>query len=356
MRIAAPRVSGGSGERRGRSVRRLVSLGLRDIGAVPDVRRQTPIVADAIREGPSSSAFKGIQEIAFSCAVYLQVMPSYEGSDGSPLHYDDVAGEDSAGEKEPIVLLAGGAARHPSYLGDLAGLSERHRLIVPHLRGVGRTALPYVEERGSFWTQADDIERLRIHLGLQRVVLVAHSAGTRLAIAYAVQFTRSVARLVLITPPSAYLVDEPSDTGTLSDRRRGDSDFEDAFTALIAGPQTNDDDAYNTWQQESAPAGYARWGAKERAHAQIGRWSLAAAKAYFSVAPPSDLAPRLKQVTAPVLVLAGAEDCLTGLAPVTALARLFPSGISVVIDNSGHYPWVEQPAAFREAIDAFLKP
>jgi len=276
-------------------------------------------------------------------------MPSYEGSDGSPLHYDD-----TGGDKEPIVLLAGGAARHPSYLGDLAGLSERHRLIVSHLRGVGRTALPVVEERGAFWTQADDIERLRIHLGLERLVLVAHSAGTRLAIAYAAQFTQTVGRMVLITPPATYLVDEASDAGALSERRYGDSDFVAAFAALVAGPQVNDDDGFNAWQQESAPAGYARWSAKERAHAQVGRWSLAATKAYFSVAPPSDLAPRLKQIAAPVLVIAGAEDCLTGLGPVIALARIFPSGIATVIENSGHYPWIEQPAAFREAIDAFL--
>lgn len=299
---------------------------------------------------------QGILKGAGMSAVYLLVMPTYEGSDGSPLHYDDVSGDGSGGEKEPVVLLAGGAARHPSYLGDLAGLSERHRLIVPHLRGVGRTAMPESEERGSFWAQADDIERLRIHLGLQRLVLIAHSAGTRLAISYAAQFTSSVARLVLITPPAAYLVDEAPDAGALSAKRHGDLDFEPAHAALIAGPQTIDDDGYNAWQLKSAPAGYAKWGAEERAHAQIGRWSLAATKAYFSVAPPNDLAPRLREVAAPVLVLAGAEDCLTGLAPVTALARLFPAGRSVVIEDSGHYPWIEQPVAFREAIDNFLKP
>lgn len=218
--------------------------------------------------------------------MYLREVPAYEGSDGSLLHYDDVSSDGGSGENEPIVLLAGGAARHPSYLGDLAGLGERHRLIVPHLRGVGHTPMPQADERGSFWTQADDIERLRIHLGLQRLVLVAHSAGTRLAISYAAQFTTSVARLVLITPPATYLVDEASDAGALSAKRHGDLDFEAAYAALIAGPQTTDDDGYNAWQQESAPAGCAKWGAKERAHAQIGRWSLAATKAYFSVAPP----------------------------------------------------------------------
>lgn len=124
---------------------------------------------------------------------------------------------------------------------------------------------------------------------------------------------------------------------------------------MEAGPPTVDDDGFNAWQQESAPAGYASWGATERSHATTGRWSLPAAKAFFSVAPPRDLAALLGQVKAAVLVIAGAEDCLTGLAPVTALARLFPAGECVVIEQSGHYPWVERPAAFRGAIDSFLE-
>lgn len=56
-----------------------------------------------------------------------------------------------------------------------------------------------------------------------------------------------------------------------------------------------------------------------------------------------------------VLVIAGAEDCLTGLASVGALARLFPTVECVLIEGSAHYPWVEQPAAFRGTIDAFLE-
>ena len=54
--------------------------------------------------------------------MYLREVPAYEGSDGSLLHYDDVSSDGGSGENEPIVLLAGGAARHPSYLGNLAGL------------------------------------------------------------------------------------------------------------------------------------------------------------------------------------------------------------------------------------------
>jgi pimeloyl-ACP methyl ester carboxylesterase len=62
----------------------------------------------------------------------------------------------------------------------------------------------------------------------------------------------------------------------------------------------------------------------------------------------------LTSVRAPVLVVAGAQDALTGLAPVLALAERFPAGRSVVIEAAGHYPWVEQPTAFRRAVDPFF--
>ncbi len=70
--------------------------------------------------------------------------------------------------------------------------------------------------------------------------------------------------------------------------------------------------------------------------------------------PPADLRDRLRAVEAPVLVVAGAQDALTVLAPVLAVADLFPHGRSAVVEDCGHFPWVEQPAAFRAAIDAFL--
>ncbi|WP_104129454.1 alpha/beta fold hydrolase [Cryobacterium sp. N21] len=279
-------------------------------------------------------------------------MPRYDSSDGSVLYYEDIPG---TGEGIPVVLLAGGAARHPSYLGDLAGLGEEHRLIVPHLRGVGLTEAPSDPQRGSWWSQAVDVEQLRIHLGLNRLALIAHSAGTRLAIAYAAQFPRNIAALVLITPPAGYLVDEPTDVPTLIDRRRGDPDFDRAILALRAGPATSTEDDFTAWQRDSAAAGYATWHETGRAHAQIGRWSRAAATAYFSVDPPHDIAAWLLEMTAPVLVIAGAQDCLVGFEPVQALARMFPAGHSVTIEECGHYPWVEQPAAFRRVLHTFLE-
>jgi pimeloyl-ACP methyl ester carboxylesterase len=278
-------------------------------------------------------------------------VPTYSAADGATLHYD-VLGDVPT---DPVIVLAGGAAQHPSYLGDLAGLSSRRRLVVPHLRGVGNSPAPSRTEAGSFWRQAADVDSLRLHLGLERALIIGHSAGTRLVIAYATQFPRRLACLVLITPPADYVVDEPSDAAVLIDTRRGEPAFDAAITAMEAGPGPDvDDDTFNAWRQTVAPTGYAKWGQVEQAHARAGQWNLAAARAFFSVEPPDDLALRIGDVTVHTLVVAGAQDCATGLAPVTALADLFPNGRAVVIGRCGHHPWVERPAAFRRAVDPFL--
>ncbi|MEE6259391.1 alpha/beta fold hydrolase [Plantactinospora sonchi] len=279
-------------------------------------------------------------------------MPTYPGIDGTPLHYDELGRPESAGAP-PLITLAGGPARHPRYLGDLAGLGTRHRLVVPHLRGVGHSPDPAAVELGSWWCQAEDLDRLRGHLGLEQLLLVAHSAGTRLAISYAARFPSRIIGLVLITPPADDLVDVPSDVEELRSARRGEPALAAAIEAWRVGPEFHHD-AFDEWQARVAPLGYAAWGGTEQAHAADAEHGLAAIQAYFSVQPPEDLAARLGGVEAPVLVVAGAQDLVTGLAPVLALADLFPAGEAVTIADSGHYPWVEQPAAFRQAVDGFL--
>ncbi|HEX6351581.1 alpha/beta hydrolase [Actinophytocola sp.] len=267
-------------------------------------------------------------------------MPIFVTEDGAALHYD------LSGEGKPLITLAGGAGRHPSYLGDLAGLPGQ--LVIPHLRGVGETPGP----SKSYWEQASDLEDLRGHLVLQRLDLVAHSAGTRLAMAYAAQFPDNVASMLLITPPSAHLTDTPSDAAEITAHRRGEPAFEKAMAAYHRRPKTQSD--FEAWQADTAAATYALWTEREQAHARVGKTDLATVNAYFGVPAPPDFAQLLSKTDATVRVIAGAQDFTTGLAPVLAAAKLFTNGEVVVIDDCGHYPWVEQPGAFRRAADPFV--
>jgi pimeloyl-ACP methyl ester carboxylesterase len=278
-------------------------------------------------------------------------VPTYRAADDALLHYDE------HGDGRPLVALAGGAGAHPSYLGDLAGLSGR--LIVPHLRGVGLSPSPADPRQGSYWRQADDLEALRARLGLERLTLTGHSAGTRLAVAYAAQHPERIERMLLITPRTEYLVDEPPDLDELlAARVEREPEFSAALAAREAGPDLSDPDAaeerFNEWQRECAPVGYAAWTATKQDHARTMHYYLAAAQRFFSVDPPADLAARLGAVSAPVLAVAGAEDVSLGIGPVRAMTALFPHGETVVLDRCGHFPWVERPAEFRQVAEAFL--
>jgi pimeloyl-ACP methyl ester carboxylesterase len=273
-------------------------------------------------------------------------VPAFLATDGTTLHYDE------SGEGRTLVVLPGGAGRHPEYLGDLAGLPGR--LVTVHFRGAGDSPAAADPEKGSYWHQARDLEALRTHLDLDQVDVVAHSAGTRAAIAYAAQYPDRVASMLLITPPSAYLTDTPPDVEEITAHRVGDPLFDAAMAAMREGPAEPTQEAFEKWQARTAPATYAAWTGTEQAHAKVGNTRWSTVQAFSSVAPPPDLPERLAKVTARVWIIAGAQDATTGLAPVLAAARLFPRGEAVVIDDCGHYPWVEQPEAFRKAADPFV--
>jgi 3-oxoadipate enol-lactonase len=74
----------------------------------------------------------------------------------------------------------------------------------------------------------------------------------------------------------------------------------------------------------------------------------------LAVQPPVEaLAPELRGVACPALVIVGAED-RTSLAPSRALADLLPDGQLVVIPDAGHVVNLAAPDAFNRALREFL--
>ncbi len=136
--------------------------------------------------------------------------------DGTRLHYDIIGARADAA---PVVVHAGGPARHPDYLGDLAGLDAVRPLLMLHQRGVGRSESPADPDTGWWPSLADDLDALRGHLGLPHLDLLGHSAGTRVTLSYAARYPHRVARLCLVTPPAAWLVDVASDAAAIAGRR-----------------------------------------------------------------------------------------------------------------------------------------
>jgi pimeloyl-ACP methyl ester carboxylesterase len=62
----------------------------------------------------------------------------------------------------------------------------------------------------------------------------------------------------------------------------------------------------------------------------------------------------LKQLAAPVLLYAGDLDPLVTPAMVREAAPVFGDATVTVQPGAGHFPWLDDPAAFVAAIGSFL--
>lgn len=102
------------------------------------------------------------------------------------------------GKGEPLVVLHGGpGADHTYFLPWLLPLARTHRLIFIDERGSGRSER--VEDVHQYTVEADveDIEAVRVALHLGKIDLLGHSCGGVLAQAYALKYQQNLRHLIL---------------------------------------------------------------------------------------------------------------------------------------------------------------
>ncbi|MFF3613202.1 alpha/beta fold hydrolase [Streptomyces sp. NPDC002580] len=260
------------------------------------------------------------------------------------------------GDGPPLVCLPGGPMQDCGYLGELGGLSAHRRLIMADPRGTGGSAVP--DDPSSYRCDrlVDDVEALREHLGLDRMDLLAHSAGTNLAMLYAQRRPDRVARLALITPSvHAVGVEVTGETRLATARARHDEPwFPEAFAALeaiVAG--RGNAAAFSA----IAPFWYGRWDEAARAHQAAGdahKNHEAAARHTEGAFDPDATRAALAGLAAPVLVLAGEVDLNSPPPAMAEIAALFPRAELVVQPGAGHFPWLDDPDRFVTTTTAFL--
>jgi proline iminopeptidase len=282
-------------------------------------------------------------------------VPTFRAPDGTELAYRVVgSGSDSAA---PVICLPGGPMRAGAYLGDLGGLAAHRQLILLDLRGTGESAHPADSASYRCDHQVGDVEALRVHHGLGRIDVLAHSAGASLAVRYAAEHPRRIGALALIAPsPRAVGIEVPARTRRLILTLRRDEPWYPAaaagFEAIAAGRPRSADRIAVT------PMNYSRWDAAAQAHqaAEAGQRNNKAARIFNSDGAFDPAATRagLAEVDAPVLLLAGDLDWIIPPAAAAEFAGLFPNAQLVIQSGTSHYPWLDNPAEFVTSVAKFL--
>lgn len=277
-------------------------------------------------------------------------MPLLSAHDGTALAYHVF------GDGAPLICLPGGP-EDSVYLGELGGLSAHRQLTMLDLRGTGKSAMPEDSATCRCDHLVDDVEALREHLGLDRLDLLAHSAGANIAALYAARHPERVSKLVLITPSTRAvgIAITGESRREVAQLRKDETWFPAAYAALEAigaGKATEEN-----WQA-IAPFSYGRWDAAARAHqaAENGQRNETVTEAFGAEGAfdPETTRAALAAFAAPVLLVAGEVDVGVPPRAVAEVAELFPNAEFVVQPGSGHNPWLDDAEAFVATVAEFL--
>ncbi|MFG3720716.1 alpha/beta fold hydrolase [Streptomyces massasporeus] len=276
-------------------------------------------------------------------------MPIFSAPDGTRLAFH------LRGAGEPLVVLPGGPMRASAYLGDLGGLDAHRQLVLLDLRGTGESEKP--ADPGTYRCDrlVDDVEALRRHLGLERMDVLAHSAGGSLAMLYAARHPERLGRLALVTatPWALGLPATAEDRLAAARLRVSEPWFPDAFPAFEAWL-----DGTGDFDPVFLPFFHGRWDDTARAHAEREETETNddAADIYGGDGAYEPAATRraLARLTTPVLVLAGEVDGGPSPALARRAADAFPAAEFAVQPGAGHYPWLDDPRGFTRRVAAFF--
>ena len=292
--------------------------------------------------------------LAFSLQPAIAQVPPYPAAfrtqevqtNGATIHV-------RVGGSGPAVLLLHGYGETGDMWAPMAAeLMRDHLVIVPDLRGLGRSSKP----AGGFtkMNQAEDVSGVLDHLKIERADIVAHDIGNMVAFAFAEKHPEQVRKIVLIDAPVPgigpweQIIQNP----LLWHFRFGGPDME----RLVKGRERiyldrfwNDFSADPKHFDEASRAHYARLyalpGAMHSGFEQFHAFDQDAADNRAWIAARG----KLKM---PMLALGGDKSFGTQMAEVMKAGAEDVTG--GVVPSSGHWIMEENPAATIKLVRDFL--
>lgn len=250
------------------------------------------------------------------------------------------------GQGSPLLLLHGFTGSAESWAGVAEALASSHTLIMPDLLGHGRTSAPPDAARYAIDHAAADLVAVLDALGVEQAGLHGYSMGGRLALYTALAHPSRFTRLSL----------ESASPGLAAEHERSARRASD--DALAARILDHGIEAFvDTWEQLPLFASQlslpddvrARQRQQRLANAPLG---LANSLRGMGTGEQPNLWPRLAELRMPVLLLTGTLD-----AKFTRIADEMAASLSqaqrITVPDCGHTVYLEQPAAWLDAVRGF---
>ena len=266
--------------------------------------------------------------------------------DGTKLHVQEF------GKGEPVVLLAGGPGLNAGYLQPVwENLSKDYRCIVLNQRGTDQSLVAVVDSTSmSMDNYVNDLEALRHHLNLKKLVLMGHSWGGMLCMVYLAKEPQHVKKVLLL------------DSGGPTEK------FGKIFESNFNKRLTKDDIAeikrLDSLGQETLKAewpGYFYDRKRALATQSLVPPNAHGQKDVFKftsinyLAGSASMIKGLKKATGvPVFLIQGREDPM-GESTALEIKQVLPQTNIHFIEKCGHLPWLENKEQVRDFFSSVRK-
>jgi proline iminopeptidase len=251
----------------------------------------------------------------------------------------------------PVCLtLHGGPGMSSGLWPALRPVSAHARIVAYDHRGHGLST-GAVPPRGALAALADDASELVRDMGLDRVAVLGHSNGAFIALHLALRHAAIVDRMIRVGGAASGRFRA---TAFRNASERADATILRALDRLW-NDELADDRAFARAWRTVQPL-YFRRPTPSRIERTIAplRYNLVSRRRILPQYARFDLRRRLRNIAAPTLVVVGRHDWITPPEFAEELARLMPNASVEVFEESGHYPFVEEPSRFAAVAGRFL--
>jgi proline iminopeptidase len=259
------------------------------------------------------------------------------------------------GEGPVLVCHPGGPGFGGSYFEDLGGLADSRTLVLLDPAGTGGSD-PWREDAYSLARAAADVDELRAALDEQRIDYLGHSAGGFAGIRWAALYPQRVRRLLLVGTFPRFTDELRAALVQQAYLHEREPWFEEALQASAqrAARDYASDDEFHALYMSAFRFYFARYGEAERAFVErLGsRCDRRTLESFNDQVASFDLRTELPRIAAETLIVNGELEA-SRVGEQELLAGI-PSARLAIVEGAGHFPWVEQPARFRDGVLPFL--
>ncbi|WP_422859914.1 alpha/beta fold hydrolase [Flagellimonas sp. S174] len=277
---------------------------------------------------------------------------------------------EETGEGVPLVLVSGGPGTslhyfHPHFL----KASQFSRVIYYDLRGVGLSETTSAEEGYNLMQAVDDLEKLRIKLGIQKWVVLGLSFGGAITQLYSLKYPEKLLGMVLVASALPMSIDiglgtRQYDYQSKEERKRIEQVYsvngKRAFPvhSETVSPDLQQKMLFNAFMNGDWKRRHLRkWTIKDMA--MYARYEFVHDKNYYRDMLNDyfnyDLKEAFKSCPIPTLIIDGEWDLAYSSEKHELTKSQFPNAKSLLVKGAGHIPYEDDPLIFFKELKRFLE-